>query len=340
MPLPLHHSMFLHVFMSVTLLVALSQQSQSLVVTTTTTATLFPSFITNTNRINACSKNRSYVKNNARCITTTTQRNTNVLLFSNNNDDNDNKGNGIDINSDPRLYSIKIPRAPGIEWGTDLSFSFVCVRALEPGGAASSAGVEINDQICQLRSVINKSSTNDNELGNVQNLVGTSFDTVMNSFATLDKSISYVELIFFRGSKDELIKAATKDNDDKNCKEENDNDDIIITVIENKGSKTDQKHPRQIKAKKGCNVRKVLVDNGINVYQSITRWTNCSGKQLCGTCIVNIAQGSECTNRKSMDEESTLRENPNTYRLSCVTFAYGDVIVETFPPVQASQWTR
>ena len=30
------------------------------------------------------------------------------------------------------------------------------------------------------------------------------------------------------------------------------------------------------------------------------------------------------TNRKSMDEESTLRENPESYRLSCITNAYGD----------------
>jgi hypothetical protein len=41
-----------------------------------------------------------------------------------------------------------------------------------------------------------------------------------------------------------------------------------------------------------------------------------------------------------MDEASTLRENPDSYRLSCVTFAYGDVTVETFPPINAAQWTR
>jgi ferredoxin len=78
----------------------------------------------------------------------------------------------------------------------------------------------------------------------------------------------------------------------------------------------------------------------VNVYQSVTRWTNCKGKQLCGTCIVNVSDGASNTNRKSMDEASTLRENPDSYRLSCVTFAYGDVTVETFPPISAAQWTR
>ncbi|CAM9963139.1 unnamed protein product, partial [Heterosigma akashiwo] len=44
-----------------------------------------------------------------------------------------------------------------------------------------------------------------------------------------------------------------------------------------------------ITAPAGANLRDVLIANNINVYQSITRWTNCKGKQLCGTCIVNVA---------------------------------------------------
>lgn len=38
----------------------------------------------------------------------------------------------------------------------------------------------------------------------------------------------------------------------------------------------------------GTNMRKLLVGNGINVYRSLTRWTNCNGKQRCGTCIVEV----------------------------------------------------
>lgn len=109
-------------------------------------------------------------------------------------------------------------------------------------------------------------------------------------------------------------------------------------MVQDKGSAQEQ--VRTIRAPTGCNVREVLIEEGINVYQSVTRWTNCKGKQLCGTCIVNMAAGGLDTNRKSMDEASTLRENPESYRLSCVTFAYGDVTVETFPPIKAAQWTR
>ena len=43
----------------------------------------------------------------------------------------------------------------------------------------------------------------------------------------------------------------------------------------------------------GTNLRTLLVGNGINVYRSLTRWTNCSGKQRCGTCIVEVRYGRE-----------------------------------------------
>ena len=113
---------------------------------------------------------------------------------------------------------------------------------------------------------------------------------------------------------------------------------MTITVISNKGLPDET--TTRIQAPAGANLRNVCVENGINVYQSVTRWTNCKGKQLCGTCIVNVPEGGINTNAKSIDEASTLRENPDSYRLSCVTFCHGDVTVETFPPVNAAQWTR
>lgn len=242
--------------------------------------------------------------------------------------DDDNEGESIDISVDERLRRVRLSRATGIEWGTDLSFSFVYVRDLEPAGAASlSNEVKVGDQICELRSV-----SENGEPGESMNLIGAGFDVVMNAFASLDRSIKDVDLVFFRGSKEEL-KELCNGGPSSGEKEE-----ITITVVQNKGAKDEA--VRTIQSKAGCNVRQVLTDNGINVYQSVTRWTNCKGKQLCGTCIVNITNGGSSTNRKSLDESSTLRENPDSYRLSCVTFAYGDITVETFPPIEAAQWTR
>ena len=232
---------------------------------------------------------------------------------------------GIDVDSNDRLYRISLSRATGIEWGTDLSFSFVYVRGMDPSGAAALSGaIRVGDQLCELRPVKDGAAP--------VNLVGAAFDFVMEAFADLDKTVTDVELVFFRGTKEELKAAA------KGEAVSSEPETITVTIIENKGSDKEVVH--KLTAPAGVNVRELCVDNGINVYQSVTRWTNCKGKQLCGTCIVNVPEGGMNTNRKSMDEGSTLRENPETYRLSCVTFAYGDVTIETFPPIEAAQWTR
>jgi len=233
---------------------------------------------------------------------------------------------GIDIGMDDRLYRLRLSRFTGIEWGTDLSFSFVYVREMDPSGAASMSGqIAVGDQLCELKAV-------DDDKEESVNLVGAPFDYVMGAFAGLDGKVQDVDLVLFRGNKDELKALCTGEG----TKAEPDT--VTITVIVNKGSAKEE--TKQFVVPTGANVREVLTNNDINVYQSITRWTNCKGKQLCGTCIINVTDGAPETNRKSMDEGSTLRENPDSYRLSCVTFAYGDVTVETFPPIEAAQWTR
>lgn len=233
----------------------------------------------------------------------------------------------IDLSLDARLYKVRLPRAMGIDWKTDLSFRWVSVRGMDPTGAARlSNQIQIGDQLCELTPIVRGG-----QAGTPINLLGAPFDTVMQSFAELGASVVDVDLVFFRGTKDELKAVCTGDG------VLTEPDTITVTVIQNKGNAETK---RILTAPAGVNLRELLVSHNINVYQSVTRWTNCKGKQLCGTCIVNVADGGINTNRKSMDEASTLRENPDGYRLSCVTFAYGDVTVETFPPVNPSQWTR
>ncbi|KAG7367772.1 ferredoxin [Nitzschia inconspicua] len=269
-------------------------------------------------------------------------------LSSTNNDDGDNTTTDdnipnedddgrIDVSIDPRLYRIRLSRAPGIEWGTDLSFSFVYVRDMDPAGQASMSGlVQKGDQLCEILPVSTTTTTTLTTATGASSkpisVLGASFDFVMTSFASLDKTVSEMDLVFFRGTKQELKELCNGEAS------KSDIDLVTVTVIENKGSS--QERLTRLKAPSGTNIRQLLVDNNINVYQSITRWTNCKGKQLCGTCIVNIADGLPNTNWKSMDEASTLRSNPDSYRLSCVAFAHGDVTVETFPPINADQWTR
>lgn len=246
---------------------------------------------------------------------------------SNNSDDNE----PVDLSLDSRLYKVRLSRAPGIDWGTDLSFSFVYVRDMDPAGEASLSGkVQKGDQLCEITPI--NSGMGEPSGGKPINLIGAPFDFVMNSFVGLDKTVRDVDMVFFRGNKDELKAACSGDGS------AGEPETIAVTVVQNKGA--DNEQVKVLTAKPGVNVRELLVENNINVYQSFTRWTNCKGKQLCGTCIVDITEGAMGTNRKSMDEESTLRENPDSYRLSCITFAYGDITVETFPAINPAQWTR
>ena len=127
-------------------------------------------------------------------------------------------------------------------------------------------------------------------------------------------------MTFFRGDDESVIGEKTPET-------------ATVTVTED--GKT-----REFVVKTGRSLRDVLIENGINPYQSVARYTNCKGKQLCGTCIVDVKGGFDKCNRKSLDESSALRENQESYRLSCVTFIYGDVDVTVRPPVNPSQWTR
>jgi ferredoxin len=248
--------------------------------------------------------------------------------------------------SDPRLYTALLSRATGIEWGTDLSFRWVYVRSLEPDGSAAMSGlVSKGDQVCSAllahcdlhmlaiyelfpntctRSITFALWPTQLVSFNGEACLGAPFDYVMTLFSTAPGQ--QVELSFFKGTTQELRDFTGDDSASK---------PLTVTVLQT------GKADITLDCLPGTNLRDLLVRNGINVYQSITRWTNCKGKQLCGTCIVDVVDGggSGCT-IKSIDERSTLRDNPPSYRLSCVTNLYKDVTVKVFPPIGADQWTR
>ena len=63
------------------------------------------------------------------------------VYMSSDDSETESSDGRIDLSLDDRLYRIRLPRAPGIEWGTDLSFSFVYVRDMDPAGPASFSDV-------------------------------------------------------------------------------------------------------------------------------------------------------------------------------------------------------
>ena len=205
-------------------------------------------------------------------------------------------------------YTIELPKRAGISWGSDLSFSWIYVLDLEPDGAAASTGlIQKGDYIIGF--------------GNTST-IAKDFDYVISALNNEGKMLNYT---FFRGTKEELLGGPVSEPQDTT---------VTVTVVQ-KG-----KPDIMIQCPGGTNLRRLLVGNGVNVYRSLTRWTNCNGKQRCGTCIVDVMKGNNNCSRRALDEEAVLRENPETYRLSCVTSVYGDVTVEVQSPVQAAQWTR
>jgi len=196
--------------------------------------------------------------------------------------------------------SLVVTGAAGIEWGTDLSFKGVYVRDVEPGSPSAVAGVEKGDQLV----AVNGTQAFDR-----------TFDQVMAMRA------ADVKFEFFRGSRTQLLESFGLRRETAT--------DVTVTVLDESSGRV----LTEIKAARGANLRELLVGAGMDVYRGSTKYLNCRGKQLCGTCIVDVRDGADQTNRKSNDEFATLnlQNTQPSCRLSCVTFVYGDVQVSLQP---------
>jgi len=213
---------------------------------------------------------------------------------------------------DPRVLTLDIDRVTGIDFGCDLGLRWPYVMGLVPNGAAARTGlVLIGDQLVAIAG---------------ESVLGLTIGEAMEKLGAAEGGAE-IPLTFFRGSRDQLQKIVGADSAGTPS---------VVTITLQVPGQPDQR----IEVPYGANLRDELVARKINVYQSITRWTNCNGQQLCGTCIVNVPYGLEACTRRSLDEDSTLRENPETYKLACITNVYGDVTVQLMPKVGAAQWTR
>lgn len=205
-------------------------------------------------------------------------------------------------------YTVELPRVSGLSWGSDLSFRWIYVQDIDPNGAAAESNmIQKGDYIIGC--------------GNMSS-IALDFNEVLTIIGLHNEITNYT---FFRGTKEQLLGRPVEDPLKT----------TYSITVKQKG-----KSDIVLKCPGGSNLRTVLVSNGINVYRSLTRWTNCSGKQRCGTCIVDVQEGGEFCSRRAIDEDTVLQQNPETYRLSCVTYVYSNITVEVQSPVGASQWTR
>jgi len=86
-----------------------------------------------------------------------------------------------------------------------------------------------------------------------------------------------------------------------------------------------------IETLKGMNLREVLLQNDLDVYQGGARLTNCGGGGSCGTCVVAITNAVDWDPRPEW-ESKKLKKYSDVVRLACNTFVEGDCNVLVGPP--------
>jgi|SRR5581483_6506184 len=94
---------------------------------------------------------------------------------------------------------------------------------------------------------------------------------------------------------------------------------------------------KEIEVPAGANLREEATKAGIEVYPGLSRFLNCWGHGLCGTCRVHVKKGMENLSPKTRIESFTLWKmlsaigHEQEIRLSCQVQVLGDCTIETKP---------
>ena len=96
------------------------------------------------------------------------------------------------------------------------------------------------------------------------------------------------------------------------------------------------KENKEIEASIGSNLRFKAQENDIDLYTFMGKLTQCGGYGQCGTCVVDIIEGTENLSPRTAVEEKMLRKRPSSCRLACQTTVHGPISVETKPDKKES----
>ncbi len=81
----------------------------------------------------------------------------------------------------------------------------------------------------------------------------------------------------------------------------------------------------------GANLRKVLLKNGVDLYNGQSKLINCRGIGSCGTCAVQIEGPVSEVNWRDRTRRSLPPHNPERdLRLACQTQVLGDIQVTKY----------
>ncbi|MCO5606582.1 hypothetical protein L7F22_060770 [Adiantum nelumboides] len=83
-------------------------------------------------------------------------------------------------------------------------------------------------------------------------------------------------------------------------------------------------------------LRTVMNEQKLELYGLYGKIMNCGGGGSCGTCIVEVLEGSELLSERTDAEERYLKKKPSTWRLACQTIVgdktnSGKVVVQRLP---------
>ena len=101
------------------------------------------------------------------------------------------------------------------------------------------------------------------------------------------------------------------------------------------------KEKKTVEVPAGANLRKVALENGVQVYWGPHKILHCPGLGMCTSCLVLITKGLQNVSPQGKWEKANMTLNPLAFfsrlgredqlRLSCQTTVQGDVEVETQP---------
>jgi ferredoxin len=81
----------------------------------------------------------------------------------------------------------------------------------------------------------------------------------------------------------------------------------------------------------GANLRQVLMENGVDLYNGNAKFINCMGIGTCGTCAVQIEGEVSEANWKDVARRSLPpHQRSRNLRLACQTQVLGDITVTKF----------
>ena len=103
---------------------------------------------------------------------------------------------------------------------------------------------------------------------------------------------------------------------------------------------------QEVEVPAGSNLLVESKKAGVQVYSGLSRYVNCLGHGLCGTCRVLVKKGMENLSPPGLIEKLNLAAHPATLmarighedemRLACQCAVNGDIEVETQPAVNWS----